>query len=302
VLTFFSLPKAFTGHIGIIQRNAIRSWTLLEPRPEVILLGNEEGTAEVARELGLRHVPEIACNEQGTPLLSDLFRRAELNASSTLMCYVNADIILVGEFARAVERVRKELERFLIVSRRINVDVSEAIGFETGWEDDLKRRVRDGGTAGDHTSIDVFVFPKGTYGQVPDFGIGRLWFDQWLIKAARESGIAVVDASRVAPVLHQNHDYNHVSGGAERVWRGAEAAHNFRLYGGTQHAYTLLSATHELSESGEIRKVWMREAVFGMKKRFWDLAVRRTVDARDTLRLRRKFWRPSKSMADHGRP
>jgi hypothetical protein len=302
VLTFFSLPKAFKGHIGIIQRNAIKSWTLLEPRPEVILLGNEEGTAEVAQELGVRHVPEIGRNEQGTPLLSDLFHRAESNASSTLMCYVNADIVLLGEFARAVAQVRKDLERFLVVSKRINVDVDEALSFETGWEDDLRRRARKGGTSGDHTSIDVFVFPKGTYGEVPDFGIGRLWFDQWLIKAARESGIAVVDVSRVAPVLHQNHDYNHVSGGAEQVWRGAEAEHNFRLYGGTQHAYTLLSATHELCGSGEIRRVWMRKSLFEWRARFWDLAVRRTVDARDALWLRRKFWRPRKGMADHGRP
>jgi hypothetical protein len=302
VLTFFSLPKAFKGHIGIIQRNAIKSWTLLEPRPEILLLGNEEGTAEAAREFGLRHVPEIACNEQGTPLLSDLFRRAELNANSALLCYVNADIVLLGDFARAVVQVRKKLERFLIVSKRINVDVADAISFEAGWEDALKRRVREGGTSGDHTSIDVFVFPRGTYGLVPDFGIGRLWFDQWLIKAARETGTPVVDVSLAAPVLHQNHDYNHVSGGAERVWRGAEAEHNFRLYGGRQHAYTLLSVTHELTGSGEIRRVWMRKPLFEWQACFWDLAVRRTVDARDTLRLRRKFWRPSKSKADHGRP
>jgi hypothetical protein len=302
VLTFFSLPKAFKGHIGIIQRNAIRSWTLLEPRPEVILLGNEEGTAEMARELGVRHVPEIDCNEHGTPLLSDLFRQAERNAKSEWMCYVNADIVLLGDFARAVAQVQKKLARFLGVSKRINVDVAEALSFETSWEDDLRRRARESGTSGDHTSIDIFVFPKGMYAQVPDFGIGRLWFDQWLIKAARQSGVPVVDVSLAAPVLHQNHDYNHVSGGAERVWRGAEAEHNFRLYGGTQHAYTLLSATHELTGSGEIRRVWMRKSLFEWRVRFWDLVVRRTVDARDTLRLRRKFWRPGKSMADHSQP
>jgi hypothetical protein len=296
VLTVFSLPKAFTGHIGIIQRNAIRSWTLLEPRPEILLLGNEEGTAQVARELGVRHVPEIAYNEQGTPLLSDLFRRAELNAGS-LMCYVNADIVVLGELARAVEQVGKKLERFLVVSKRINVDVAEAMSFEAGWEDALKQRARESGTAGDHTSIDIFVFPKGTYGQVPDFGIGRLWFDQWLIKAARQNGISVVDVSLTAPVLHQNHDYNHVSGGAERVWRGKEAEHNFRLYGGTRHAYTLLSVTHELTRRGELRRVWLREPVFGLKQRFWDLFIRRTAGVRKKLGLRKRSWQPSKSVS-----
>src|SRR5882724_4764180 len=103
MLTIFTIPKAFVGHVGVIQRNAIRSWTLLEPRPEIILLGNDEGTAQVARELGLRHIPEITSNQHGTPLLNDMFRRAELNASSPLLCYVNADIVLLREFAEAVE-------------------------------------------------------------------------------------------------------------------------------------------------------------------------------------------------------
>ena len=49
LLTLFSAPKPFTDpHIALIQRNAIRSWTLL-PDVEVILLGEETGLAEAAR-------------------------------------------------------------------------------------------------------------------------------------------------------------------------------------------------------------------------------------------------------------
>jgi hypothetical protein len=60
VVTLFTIPKAFRGLIGVIQRNAIESWTHLQPRPEIIPPGNDEGTGEVARELGLRHVPHVA--------------------------------------------------------------------------------------------------------------------------------------------------------------------------------------------------------------------------------------------------
>jgi hypothetical protein len=296
LLTVFSIPKAFAGHIGVIQRNAIRSWMRLEPRPEILLLGNEDGTAQVAQELSLRHIPEIKTNEHGTPLLSDLFRRAKVNAGSVLLCYVNADIVLLGEFARAVAQVQKKLGKFLIVSKRINVDVAVEIGFEAGWEKLLRRQARRGGVSGDHTAIDVFVFPKETYRAVPDFGIGRLWFDQWLIKAARQCEIPVVDVSGAAAVLHQNHDYNHVSGGEERVWRGQEAAKNFRLYGSERHAYTLLSATHELRGNGGIQRVRLRKAFFTVKQAMWNLFVRRTMDVRNTLGLRRKFWPTSKSV------
>lgn len=296
MLTIFSIPKAFSGHIGVIQRNAIRSWMRLEPRPEIVLLGNDAGTAEVAREFGLRHVAAIATNAHGTPLMSDMFRVAQAAASGELMCYVNADILLTQDFTAAIAAVSGKLGQFLMVSRRINVDVNVELEFAPGWKTAVLGLARDGRVSGDHTAIDVFVFGKGMYAEIPEFAIGRLWFDQWLIKSAREQGIPVVDASRVAPVLHQNHDYNHVSGGEARVWRGEEAAENFRLYGGREHAYTLLSVTHELAEDGELRRVRGRETLFAVKDALWNLFVRRTVSVRQQLRLRRKFWQTSKSV------
>ena len=295
MLTIFSIPKQFKGHIETIQRNAIRSWTLLRPRPEIILFGKEEGTAQVAAEFGLRHAPEIASNEYGTPLLDDLFRRAELSAGSQWMCYVNADILLLSDFGSAVERVTKAFRTFLCVSKRINIDVPEAINFATNWEAPLKARSRESGKSGDHTAIDVFVFPKDTYRNIPDFGIGRLWFDQWLIKAAREVKIPVVDLSLVAPVRHQNHEYNHVAGGRERIWQGEEAEHNLRLYGGVKHAHTLLDVTHELGADGIVRKVRFRRPAFEARQFFWDLFVRRTSGVRNALKLRKKYWQPGHS-------
>jgi hypothetical protein len=76
-LTIFAIPKAFRGHIAVIQRNAIASWTRMNPRPEVILFGTDEGTAEVAAEFGVRHVPTVQRNQWGTPLVSDLFSQAQ---------------------------------------------------------------------------------------------------------------------------------------------------------------------------------------------------------------------------------
>jgi len=292
MLTIFSIPKPFRGHIGTIQRNAITSWTLLRPRAEIILFGNEEGTAHVAQELGLRHLPGIASNEYGTPLLNDLISQAEHNASYDTMCYVNADILVLSDFSTAVAQVKEKLKNSLIVSERINLDVTEPLGFDDDWEASIRERSQKGGVLAGHAWIDVFVFPKGMYPQVPDFGIGRCWFDQWLIKAARESGVPVVDVSRVAPLIHQNHDYNHVSGGYDTVWRGKETEHNFRLYGGVVNAYTLLDATHKFMPGARLLRVWLRRPWFDAKMLAWDLFVQRTVKLRDALKLRRKYWVP----------
>ncbi len=293
MLTIFSIPKAFRGHIGVIQRNAIESWTRLQPRPEIILLGNDEGTAAVARELGLRHLPEVAASDHGTPLLSDLFRQAEAAATSQYMCYVNADIILLSDFLRAAEAAQKQFPKSLLISKRINLEIAEMLNFDARWEETLKRRASATGRDGDYTAIDVFVFPKGMYERIPDFAIGRLWFDHWLIKAVRQQDLPVVDASLVAPVFHQNHDYAHVAGGKEEVWRGLEAERNFQLYGGVEHAYTLLDVTHEVTPGGSIRRVRFRKPLFKMKQFAWEIFVRRTATLRKALGLRRKFRHPA---------
>src|SRR5262245_24272757 len=72
MLSILAFPKPFRGHIATIQRNAISSWTRLRPQCDIFLFGDDEGTAEVAKEFGVCHVPEMARNEYGTPLLSDV--------------------------------------------------------------------------------------------------------------------------------------------------------------------------------------------------------------------------------------
>jgi len=81
-----------------------------------------------------------------------------------------------------------------------------------------------------------------------------------------EQNLPVVDASLVAPVLHQNHDYGHVVGGKEQIWRGQEAERNFQLYGGVEHAYTLVDVTHELTPGGGIRRVRFRKPLLRLDK------------------------------------
>jgi hypothetical protein len=112
MLTVIAAPKPFQGHIGVIQRNAITSWTKLEPRPEIILFGHEEGIAEFARSLGITHIPEVSRNEYGTPLLADIFRRAESRASNNLIAYINADILLPKEFVATLKVVQKKFPVF----------------------------------------------------------------------------------------------------------------------------------------------------------------------------------------------
>ena len=106
MLSIFSTPKPFRGHIGVIQRNALKSWTLLNPDVEVILFGDDEGAAQAAAELSIRHEPNVERNEHGTKRLDYMFSTARALARHDILCYVNCDIILMDDFLRALKRVR----------------------------------------------------------------------------------------------------------------------------------------------------------------------------------------------------
>ena len=74
--TIATTCKPFEGLAARIQRNALSSWARISPRPEVLVLGDEPGVAEICQRLGFRQVTDIERNEFGTPIVSGLFERA----------------------------------------------------------------------------------------------------------------------------------------------------------------------------------------------------------------------------------
>jgi radical SAM superfamily enzyme YgiQ (UPF0313 family)/predicted O-methyltransferase YrrM/GT2 family glycosyltransferase len=250
-LTIFAIPKAFRGHTAIIQKNALESWTRLKPRPEIILFGRDPGTAEIARELNLRHVPEVALSDHGTPLVNDLFQQAEALAPTGTLAYVNADIILGQDFLDAAAAVQKDFSRFLMVGRRWDLDLAESLNFDDpDWHAALRRRVEREASLHVVSALDYFVFSKGLWPKIPNFSLGRTAWDNWLVAQPLTSGVAVVDATPAVLAVHQNHDYHHVGGGKEAAWRGEEARRNQEL--GWESPFLCYSshATWELKPSG----------------------------------------------------
>jgi hypothetical protein len=265
MITFFSTPKPFRGHIGVIQRNAVRSWKLAHPDAEVILFGDEEGAAEVARDLGARHEPEVDRNSLGTPLLSSLFERADRLARHDRLCFLNADILLTEDFPAACARLAQTREKSLMVGRRTNVDITEPVDFS---QPDWSRRVRSLANARGKLQppqwIDFFVFPRGLLsGQVPPFAVGRPGYDNWLLWKVRAMGVPVVDATPVVLAIHQNHDYAHHPGGQSGLWQDVEAQQNYALLGA--HYATIDNATHRLTPGG-LRTNYYHWVVRGKRK------------------------------------
>jgi hypothetical protein len=242
MLTIFTTGKPFEGHIGVIQRNALASWKLLHPDCEIILLGDEDGAAEAAADLELKHIPSIARNEVGTPLLDDLFYKAKQAARHEVLAFVNADIILMRDFMAAVEQVVSFRKRFLMIGQRRNAVVTEPLSFDPLWEERLRKLVHR--TAAFCAGIDYFVFPRNLWSTVPPFAVGRFFWDNWPVYAARLRKAVVVDATPVVLAAHQNHEY------ATGVVGGDESYRNWDLIEGPQNLFTTWEASHILTADG----------------------------------------------------
>src|SRR5580698_7818761 len=121
MLTFFTTAKAFRGHDGIIQRNALKSWKLLDRDVEVIVFGEDEGAAQACSELDLVHHPYVEQHASRRNRLDYMFRRASEIARHEYLCYCNCDIVLMEDFRRSVERARAWKNRFLLVAQRWDI-------------------------------------------------------------------------------------------------------------------------------------------------------------------------------------
>ena len=207
MLTIFTLPKSFKGHINIIQRNAIKSWIKLVPQCEIILMGDDEGVEETAQEFGLKYIRDVRKNDFNTPLLSSAFETAQRKAKNNILVYINADMILMNDFIPAVQRINKPL--FLMNGRRWDLDITEELDFNNpNWEKELKEKTEKEGQLHGYSGIDYFVFPKDLPHNLPEFAVGRVGWDNWLIYNIRSLKIPVIDATSVISAIHQNHNFS----------------------------------------------------------------------------------------------
>jgi hypothetical protein len=254
-LTIFTAPKAFTNpHINIIQRNAVQSWKQLKD-VDVVLIGDEAGIPEVAREYGTMNVPGVKRDGEGVPLVSSIMEIAHAYVNSPMLCYANADMILLSDLVNAARNVDALKRDFLLIGQRWNLDLKQPIDFSGDWEARLREEVFRNGVLFSPWGIDYFVFPRHLYTDVPDFTIGRVAWDNWMVYHARTTFGMAIDATQDVLAIHQNHDYSHLSG---RTLYGTEIARaNLAKAGGRKCIFNTLDTNCELV-GGRLRRPQIR--------------------------------------------
>jgi hypothetical protein len=252
-LTIFTAPKPFTDpHISTIQFNAIRTWKELEPEASIVLVGNEAGVESVAKELGVHFVSDVKRNNQGTPLISSIFEIGRNLNTSPLLAYVNADIILFSDFLDVSRQTYSQINQFLIVGQRWDMDIPNKIHFSPEWDEKLRLQCKESGKLHPRGGSDYFIYPRVCFTVLPEFAVGRAGWDNWMFYQARKTGWACIDATTSIQIIHQNHDYSHLPGGQPH-YRLPETNENVRLAGGRRSIFTLQDVNYEIA-NGKVKK------------------------------------------------
>lgn len=253
-LTLFTAPKPFTDpHISMIQSNTLRNWCALGENIEVVVIGDEPGIAEACQSLNIHHLPDVRCNEMGTPLISSIFELARSVNDSPYLAYFNADILILPGLIESLEIIANEKKHFLAVGQRWDLDIETPFEFNGDWAEDLRKMVAEKGKLHGQTGSDYFIYPRECFQDIPDFAVGRAGWDNWMIFHARWQHWPVVDLSGAVTIVHQNHDYAHLPGGIKHFYQ-PETADNVRKAGGRRTIFKLSDATHEVAGNELKRK------------------------------------------------
>lgn len=259
MITIFSIPKPFSKDICIIQTNSIKSWLKANPNGKIILFGDEPGIKEVtSSDQRITQVTQIQKNKNGTPIVSDIFVKAQRLAKGELICYLASDIILTSDF-QSVEKKLHEHQSFLALGRRTDLDLQVAVDFkQPNWEKKLLMQVRQKGRLHGCSALDVMIFPRRLKFTMPNFLIGRPGWDDPFVYQLIKKGVLIIDVTPVLTAIHQNHNYNHHRQGKIGVWKGEEAQYNIKLAGGFSKMATIRNARLLLTPQGLVRPPLLR--------------------------------------------
>lgn len=254
MVTFFTLPKPFSGLAKVHQTNAIRSWMQLKQGSEIYLFGNENGIEDFAIQNDLKHIVELKYNSYGTPLLNHAFSKVNELAKNDILCFINSDIILLPDFFEHIPSIN--FKKYLLLGHRWNLDIDSYINFDDDlWYMKFLEMALKTNDSSEQSGSDYFVFKKNSLKNMPPFAVGRPVWDNWMIYYFRKKGYPVINASETINIIHQNHNYQHVKSGSGHDYWGEEAEENIRLTGIKNSFYpTLRECSHIMANGKTIKK------------------------------------------------
>jgi len=208
MLTIFTTCKPCNvDEFNIQQRQAMKTWTFLRPRPEVLVMGTDEGTEEICQEFGFTWVPNVEKTDPGgVPYLDSMFRLADKMADNEHVALISSDIILFQPLMDCLKACKAKFKDFCAVCRKKQQQVTEPLDFSSRrkWAGTVTQNLRWNLI----TSGDLYMYNKGFWGEIPNFVIGRCACDTWLFWEAARRG-QLVDLTDACTIIDYQNQHNH---------------------------------------------------------------------------------------------
>jgi hypothetical protein len=133
------------------------------------------------------------------------------------------------------------------------VDVTWPISFQdSGWAETLRKLAVENGFQQNEFWIDLFLFHRGLYLDMPALVVGHCYWDNWMIWKALSEKVAVLDGTAFIMPVHQNHGYSAASQRVKGMDQDPLSLLNLQMIGGPEKKGHIARSTHVLGRRGKI--------------------------------------------------
>ena len=209
-----------------IYENTLRNWAQLRPAVQPLMFYDKSLPAhwkELLKKLGWALLPVPKYNSHDLPILRYMFETATDSFPALHYGYSNGDILYDESLVLTLESLYRHpvVEDFLMVGRRINYNFATN-ELTHSFTDVRKYTIKDSARIFIKDAQDYFITTKHAFvwDDLPNFVIGRVGYDNWLVSYAMTNGPLLIDATNTVLCLHQTGSDGDYSGGhADKVVR-----------------------------------------------------------------------------------
>jgi len=218
------------------KANGIR---VIAPVNEVDTKSSCAGYDNIVLIDGVKRGREIGFPTQ-SPIVPDLIGKCHPIAPTTMVAYINSDIIITENFADKVQQmVNKYGYDIFAVSSRHEIDLTQYANTPETYKAVLQQERQP---YDDSTSSDLFIASKFTWrkiiSEMPEYILGRWGWDNYLHMMGEIHSLKKYNCSDALPILHCKHTFHHIYAQEKKHEKEAPSSqYNLALWEKTRGMY-----------------------------------------------------------------
>jgi hypothetical protein len=191
-----------------IQMNSIWSWSRLVPLENILLFFDDAESCSIVQA----HYPSIFCLKlppstcfnpiYNRSLIRCAFELAQKHARTSILLFVNGDIMLDESISHSVSFVAERLSEFFLVGCRRDYEIASLVNVSSPGK--ILEHAFSNSRQHSTTGIDFIAFRTTMRIRMPPFLIGVYRWDNWLLsEIILRTNITLVDVTESVLALHQ---------------------------------------------------------------------------------------------------